>query len=373
MVDQIDLLIVGAGPTGCVIAERAAELLGWRSLIVEKRQHIAGNCFDETHESGLLVHRYGPHYFRTDNEDLVRYLSRFTDWVDGSYIVQSLVRDLLYPFPINLTTLEKYFAREFTPEAAQSHIDKLKVPIGRPANSEELVISQVGWDLYKDFYLGYTKKQWGRHPRDLDASVCGRIPVRFNRDDRYSDQPFQKLPAAGYTEMFANMISSPLITVQLGTDYREVRCDIAPVRATVYTGPLDEYFDSALGPLAWRSLDFEFREYNQEWVQPCVQINYPDDREYTRTVEIKHTTGQRSARSVVMYEYPREAGDPYYPVPAPANRERYAKYRQLAEQETKDKQVYFCGRLAEYRYINSDVAMVNALDVFERIRGDLGA
>jgi UDP-galactopyranose mutase len=235
------------------------------------------------------------------------------------------------------------------------------------------VVSQVGWDLYRDFYLGYTKKQWGRHPRDLDASVCGRIPVRFNRDDRYSDAPFQKLPAEGYTAMFSRMVDNPLITIQLGTDFSAVRHDIKPARATVYTGPLDEYFDYSLGPLAWRSLDFEFREYDQEWVQPCVQINYPDDREYTRTVEIKHTTGQRSSRTVVMYEYPRETGDPYYPVPAPANRTRYSMYRELAEQETRDKQVYFCGRLAEYRYINSDIAMLNAFRMFDRIRSDLGA
>lgn len=368
--EPVDLLIAGAGPTACVIAERAATVLGWRSLIVEKRHHIGGNCFDEVHDSGLLLHRYGPHYFRTSSQALVAYLSRFTDWIEGRYLVRSLVRGTLYPFPINLNTLEAYFGRPFTAAEARDHLESIREPVAEPANSEQFVMSLVGRALYEDFYLEYTKKQWGRHPRDLDASVCGRIPVRYNRDDRYTDAPFQKLPADGYTAMFANMIDHPLIEVRLGTDYGEVRGQIEPRQATVYTGPLDEYFYRSLGPLEWRSLDFEVREFDKEWVQPCVQVNYPDARDYTRTVELKHTTGQHNPRSVVIYEYPRADGDPYYPVPAASNRERYAKYRDLADAETRNRCVYFCGRLAEYRYINSDTAMLNALDMFERIRRD---
>ena len=365
--EPCDLLVVGAGPTGCVIAERAAAVLGWRVIIIDKRRHLAGNCFDEHDDAGYFVQRYGPHYFRTWDDDVVRYLSRFTDWIDGNYVVQSLVRGRLYPFPINLVTLERYFGRQFTPESAREHLDHLRDRIEVPRNSEEHVVSRVGWELYRDFYLEYTKKQWNRHPRDLDTEVCGRIPVRFNRDCRYTDAPFQKMPAAGYTRMFARMIDHPLITVLLGVDWRDVRDHARPTHATVYTGPLDEYFDGSLGSLAWRSLEFEFRHFDDDLIQPCVQINYPDARNYTRSVEFKHVTGQHHPGTVVMYEYPRDHGDPYYPVPSPANRRLYRMYKELAERETRERNVHFCGRLAEYRYINTDTAIRNALDLFDRI------
>ncbi len=368
--NDVDLLIIGAGPVGCTVAERAASQCGWSSLVIDRRDHIAGNCYDRVHESGVLVHQYGPHYFRTDNPMLLEYLSAFTGWIDGNYRVLSFVDGELYPFPINLTTLERFFGRTLDERSAQELLASLAEPIPEPRNSEEFVLSRVGRKLYEAFYLNYTLKQWGRHPRDLDPSVCGRIPVRFTRDARYVNHAFQLMPDKGYTALFERMLDHPLISVRLGTDFQEVRGRIRPRRATLYCGPVDAYFGRSLGALPWRSLEFTFTPHEQEYVQPCVQINYPNDNAYTRSVEIKHVTGQRSPRTVISHEFPQAEGDPYYPVPARENDELYRRYRALAEEETRTNKVYFAGRLATYRYINMDQAFEDALHIFGRIRED---
>ena len=365
-----DLLIVGAGPVGCVVAERTARLLGWKCLVIDKRNHHSGNCFDTTHPSGLQIHRYGPHYFRTNEKKIVDYLSEFTGWVPGNYIVKCSVNGELFPFPINLNTLRKFFKQDFTPESAKAFLEGKRKKIDVPKNSEEFVLSRVGRELYEAFYLGYTLKQWGKHPRELDPSVCGRIPIRFNEVETYVDHRYQILPAKGYSEMFGKMINQEGIEVRLGIDYEDLRGEIRPHKATLYTGPVDEYFGFKLGKLPWRSLDFQFTEYKREFFQECLQINYPNDHDYTRTVEIKHVTRQKHPHTVVSYEFPKSAGDPYYPVPAPENRSLYEKYRVLAEEETSKNRVYFAGRLAEYTYINTDEAIEKALAVFERIRRD---
>ena len=363
-----DLFVVGAGPSGCAIAERAASELGLSVLVVERRHHVAGNCHDRVDSNGVLVHDYGPHYFRASDPALVEYLSRFTDWIPGNYRVRCRVGGVDYPFPINLTTLERFFGLELTPETARELLRSQAEPFDPPANSEELVLSRVGRRLYEAFYLGYTLKQWGRHPRELDPSVCGRIPVRFDRDDRYVDAPFQKMPAKGYTALFRAMLDHPRIEVRLGADYRDLRREMAPRLATVYCGPLDEYFERRLGALPWRSLHFEHQALDVEYAQPCVQINFPGDEPYTRTVEIKHVTGQTHPTTVVTREYPRAQGDPYYPVPGPESAALYARYRELAEREEREKKVFFTGRLAAYRYINTDEAVLQALAAFERMR-----
>ena len=367
-----DLLVVGAGPSGCVVAERAAELLGLDVLVIDRRKHLAGNCFDRAHSSGVAIHEYGPHYFRTGSASLVAYLTRFTDWLAADYRVVCELRGEHYPFPINLTTLEKFFGLELTPVAAAALLQAKAWPIAAPTNSEEYVLSRVGRELYEAFYLDYTTKQWGRHPRQLDPSVCGRIPVRLNRDHRYTDAPFQKMPARGYTEMFRRMLDHPRIQVRLGTDFDDLRRSLPPPRrATVYCGPLDEYFDHRLGRLPWRSLHFEHVARDVELSQPCVQINFPDRRPYTRAVEIKHVTGQRHPATVVTYEFPQAGGEPYYPVPGPESRGLYERYRELAQREEREHKVFFTGRMATYRYMNSDEAMLLALETFERLRGAL--
>lgn len=367
--DQVDLLVCGAGPVGCVVAERCATQLGWRVLIVEKRRHTAGNCHDYEHPSGLLVHAYGPHYFRTNDDGLLAYLSNFTEWIPGNYIVKSMVGGRLYPFPINLTTLEMFFGESLDPQSAEAMLETKRVPIDEPRDCEEFVLSRVGREMYEAFYLDYTRKQWGLHPRELHPSVCGRIPIRFNRDERYVDHGSQVMPRDGYTAMFERMIDQPRIEVKLDTDYRDVRATIRPRFATVYTGPVDEYFETRLGKLPYRSLVFDLVEKEVEWEQPCVQINYPDQSTHTRSVEIKHVTAQEHPHTVISYETPSSVGDPYYPMPTVEAAALYGRYRDLAETEERERNVFFVGRLAQYKYMNSDEVMLEALACFERLKG----
>ncbi len=368
MLDDVDLLVCGAGPAGCVVAERAAAVLGWKVLVVDRRPHIAGNCFDAPAVNGVLVHRYGPHYFRTSDENLLRYLSRFADFIPASYEVRSHVKGELYPFPINLTTLERFFGRPLDASTAEQLLAAKRAPSVNPANSEEYVLSRVGRELYEAFYLNYTLKQWGVHPCDLDPSVCGRVPVRLDRDTRYVGHRYQVMPRGGFTRLFGRMLRHPKIRLLLNCDFATVRSLVRPRKATVYCGPVDEYFGCRIGRLPYRSLSFDFVPYRQEWRQPCVQINYPNDFAYTRSVEIKHITGQRHPETVVSYETPSATGEPFYPVPRRESAELYARYRELADAETERHRVYFCGRLAQYRYFNTDEVIQEALACFQTIR-----
>lgn len=367
MIPDIDLLICGAGPVGCVIAERAANVWGWNVLIVEKRRHIAGNCHDSYHPSGVMIQNYGPHYFRTNDPELVEYLSRFTEWIPGNYEVKSFCQGQLFPFPINLTTMEQFYNRKLDGNAAKRLLEKTRVAYDELTNSEEFVLSRVGRELYEAFYLNYTLKQWEIHPRDLAPSVCGRIPVRFNRDNRYVDHRFQIMPKQGFNAMFAAMIDHPRIRVLLNADFREVQAHVNPRQATVTSGPIDEYFDNCYGKLPYRSLKFDLVQYREEYRQPCVQINYPNDFNYSRSVETKHITGQKHPETVIMYETPQAVGEGYYPIPRPENAALYQKYEALAEEETRKNRVYFCGRLAQYKYLNTDEVIVEALKCFDRI------
>lgn len=367
MANEFDLIIVGAGLSGCVIAERAAKLLNWKVLITERRNHIAGNCYDRPMDNGIMVHQYGPHYFRTNNPQLVDYLSEFTEWITGNYIVKSLFKNQLYPFPINLDTLEQFFGMSLDSNKAKELLEVKRDKIENPQNSEELVLSRVGRDMYEAFYKNYTLKQWGKHPRELAPSVCGRIPIRFNRDNRYVDHQFQIMPKDGFTAMIRNMLDHPNIKILLNTDYRDIK-ELTSNKGIVYTGAIDEYFNYSLGKLPWRSLHFEFKKFDQEFMQPCGVINYPNDYEYTRSTEIKHVTCQQHPKTVVSYEYPKATGEPYYPIPAAENQEQYEKYKELAAIETKERNIHFTGRLAQYAYLNMDEVIEQALNTFEKIR-----
>ena len=374
MIDKqdIDLLIVGAGPVGCTIAERASQVKGWKSLIIDKREHIAGNCHDCVNSHGQLVHKYGPHYFRTSYENVFSYLSKFTNWIPGNYIVKTSVKSKLYPIPINLSTLEKYFDQELNEDTALKLLNSLRVHKENPKNSEEFILSRLGKELYEDFYLGYTLKQWDIHPKDLDPSVCGRVPIRLNRDESYVNATHKVMPKDGFSKMFSRMIESKNIFFKGNTNFEVLKKIITPKIATVYTGPVDEYFNYCLGRLPWRSLKFEWKTYKEKLVQPCVQINYPNDHKYTRSVEIKHVTKQNIETSTVSYEYPQSVGDPYYPVPQPASSKLYLRYKQLAEEIFRKEKVYFVGRLAEYTYINTDEAIKRGLDAFQKIANSDG-
>lgn len=364
---MFDFLIVGAGFAGSVLAERIASQLGKTCLVVERRDHIGGNAYDQHDDAGVLLHRYGPHYFRTNSQRIVDYLSQFTGWHEVEYKILSWTHGRFWRFPINLNTFEQLIGRPSTTQEMEAQLAEWRVDISNPKNSEEVILSQVGPKLYEMFFKNYTRKQWRRDARDLDASVCGRIPIRTNRDDRYLSERFQALPELGYTKMFEKMLSDPRIEVRLKTDFREVRQQVR-FNHLIFTGPIDEYYDHSFGHLPYRSLRFEPETLRQEFFQPVMQVNYPNDHEFTRIVEIKHATGQTIPVTTIVREYPADFGpgrEPYYPIPAPDAKALYAKY---AERALLEKNVSFVGRLATYRYYNMDQIVGMALAEFDRLR-----
>ncbi len=365
--EHVDFLIVGAGYAGSVLAERLASQCGKTSLIIDRRDHIAGNSHDCYDDAGVLIHKYGPHYFRSNSERIVEYLSQFTEWHAVEYQILCLVDGKYWQFPINLNTFEQLIGRPSTTEEMEATLAEWRIPIEKPANSEEVIISQVGWKLYEMFFKNYTRKQWKRDPKDLDASVCGRIPVRTNRDNRYLSEKFQALPKDGYTAMFERILDHPKISLRLNTNFKDVPASLK-YGHLIFTGMIDEYYDFRFGPLPYRSLRFEPETLEQEFYQPAMQVNYPNDHDFTRIVEIKHATGQKLPVTTIVREYPDDFGpgkEPYYPIPAPDAKAIYDQYAALAE---KEKNVSFVGRLATYRYYNMDQVVGMALAEFEKIR-----
>jgi UDP-galactopyranose mutase len=360
-----DYRIVGAGYAGSVLAERLTSQLGKRVLLVDKRPHIGGNAYDEKDAAGVLMHRYGPHIFHTNSEEISGYLSQFTKWRPYEHRVLAQVNGLLVPMPINRTTLNLLYGLNLTTDAeAEAYLASRAEPVDKIVTSEDVVISKVGRELYETFFRGYTRKQWGMDPSELDKSVTARVPTRTNDDDRYFTDKFQAMPAAGYTAMFENMLDQPGITLELGVEYDDVRAE-AVFDQLIFTGPIDEYFDHRYGKLPYRSLDFRHVTMDREWYQPVGTVNYPDEATpYTRISEYKHLTGQTVGKTTITYEYPRADGDPYYPVPRPENQALYKRYEALAL-ATPD--VHFVGRLATYRYYNMDQVVGQALATFRRI------
>jgi UDP-galactopyranose mutase len=364
---QYDYLIVGCGFAGSVLAERLASEHGARILMIDKRNHVGGNAYDEKDEAGILIHRYGPHIFHTNSDEVFDYLSRFTKWRPYEHRVLATVRDQLVPIPINRTTLNELFdAGLKTDEEAAQFLAARAEPVADIRTSEDVVINAVGRELYELFFQGYTRKQWGLDPSELDKSVTARIPTRTNTDDRYFADKHQAMPADGYTEMFKRMLDNPLITIALGVDYQEVRQEIDAAH-TIYTGPIDEYFGWRFGKLPYRSLHFVHSTIDTEQFQAVGTVNYPsEDVPYTRISEYKHLTGQKNRRTSITLEYPSAEGDAYYPVPRPENQALFKRYEALADAT---RGVTFVGRLATYRYYNMDQIVGQALSVFRRIDG----
>ena len=359
-----DYLVVGAGFAGAVMAERLAADAGKTVLVIDRRPHIAGNAFDHLDENGILIHQYGPHIFHTNSTDIVDYLSRFTDWRPYEHRVLADVRGQLVPMPINRTTLNLlYDAGLETDDDAERYLEALAEPVATVRTSEDVVVSKVGRELYETFFRGYTRKQWGMDPSELDKSVTSRVPTRTNDDDRYFTDTFQAMPAKGYTAMFERILNHPNITLRLGEDYRDVREEVS-FDHLVFTGPIDEYFDFRFGKLPYRSLEFKHVSLDQEQFQSVATVNYPsEDVPYTRITEYKHLTGQQAPNTSITYEYPRDEGDPYYPVPRAENEQLFKRYEQLAD-ATAD--VTFVGRLATYRYYNMDQVVGQALATYRR-------
>jgi len=362
---RYDFMVVGAGFAGSVVAERLASYLDARVLLVDRRSHIGGNAYDHYDDAGILVHRYGPHIFHTASRDVFEYLSRFTEWRSYQHRVMAAVDGQLVPIPINLDTINQLTNGRFSSSELDAYFQSVAEPVAEVRTSEDVIVSKVGRELYEKFFRNYTRKQWGLDPSQLDASVTSRIPVRTNRDGRYFTDMYQAMPLQGYTRMFQRMLDHPNINVMLSTDYREVQ-GLIPYDTLIYSGPIDEFFDHRFGVLPYRSLDFKFETVNVPVHQPAPVINYPNEYAYTRVTEFKYLTGQEHPKSTIVYEFPKDGGDPYYPVPRPENTELYRRYEKLAQATAN---VHFVGRLATYKYYNMDQVVAQALTLCAKIAG----
>ncbi len=358
-----DYLIVGAGFAGAVMAERLASQLDKKVILVEKRNHIGGNAYDEYDEHGILVHRYGPHIFHTNSKEVFDYLSHFTDWRFYEHKVLANLKGELYPIPINRTTINKIYNKSFTnKKATEDFLNSIKEQRNPVLNSEDVIVNQVGYILFDKFFRHYTKKQWYLEPKDLLPSVCGRILVRTNIDDRYFADKYQFMPKEGYTKMFEKMLRHKNIEILLNTDYKTI-LDEVKFHKIIYTGPIDYFFDYKYGQLPYRSIKFEYESMKVEYYQGSAQINYVGNEvAYTRVVEHKYLSSQKTNSTTISREYPQLAGEPFYPIPTEENKEHYKKYK--AELE-KTKNVTFCGRLAEYQYLNMDQVVTNCFHIIQ--------
>jgi UDP-galactopyranose mutase len=359
-----DWLIVGAGFAGSTLAERIATQRGERVLLIDRRNHIGGNAYDRYDDHGLLIHQYGPHIFHTNSEMIFKHLSQFTEWRPYEHRVLANVDGMLVPIPINLDTVNKLYNLDLKSDELEDWFASRAEKVDEIKTSEDVVVSVVGRELYEKFFQGYTRKQWGMDPSELDKSVTARVPTRTNRDDRYFTDEYQFMPKHGFTRMFEKMVNHPNIKVMTQTDFREIRDQIA-FKRLIYTGPIDEYFDFRFGKLPYRSLQFRHETVNTEWHQSVGVINFPQTEEYTRVTEYKHLTGQVHPQTALTYEYPSAVGDPYYPIPKAENAELYKKYERLAMNTPN---VWFVGRLATYRYYNMDQVTGQALATFRRIQ-----
>lgn len=377
------ILVVGAGFSGAVVAERVASVLGRAVLVIDRRSHIAGNAYDPSDSHGVIVHKYGPHIFHTNAPQVAQYLSRFTTWRPYEHRVRGLVDDRWVPLPFNMTSFEDVFGvadgQRLIKLLADEFGVEVKVPILKMRESASRDIRLIADLIYDKVFLHYTVKQWGLTPEQLDASVSARVPVYVSRDDRYFQDAFQFMPAQGYLQLFKRILDHPLIEVRTSASYMDT-IDNEPFEHVVFTGPIDEFFDYRHGPLPYRSIRFDM--VSQEAVIPVQAYtveNYPTPAEihaYTRSTEFRLLTGQDDVGwTTRAFEYPEAyhvgVNEPHYPIPREQNRQIFRLYRTDAE---KLNTVSFVGRLADYNYYNMDQAVASALSSFEkRIRHQVRA
>ena len=362
---MFDYLIVGAGFAGSVLAERLATRDDASVLVIDKRNHIAGNAYDLYDDTGILVHKYGPHIFHTNSVKVFEYLSRFTAWRPYEHRVLTSVDGLLLPMPINADTLNQLYGLNLTCHEVDEYLAKVAEPREPVKTSEDVVMSRVGRDLYEKFFRNYTRKQWALDPSELDASVTARVPIRTTRDGRYFTDKFQAMPLHGYTRMFEKILDHPNIKVMLKTNYAELKDEVS-FRDLIFTGPVDEYFDYCYGKLPYRSLRFEHQTHDKSRYQEAAVVNYPNEHAYTRITEFKYLTGQEHSKTSIVFEHPQAEGDPYYPIPQPQNAELYTKYKAMADSLPN---VHFAGRLGTYKYYNMDQVVAQALMLADRLTG----
>ena len=366
---KTDILVVGAGFSGSVVAEQLASH-GFDVLVVDKRPHIGGNAYDVLDAHGMLIHPYGPHIFHTNGVRIAEYLSQFTKWRLYEHRVLAKVGDLLVPMPINIDTVNGVYGLSLTEATIGAFFESVRERRSPIRTSEDVVLDAVGRDLYEKFFRGYTRKQWGLEPSQLSASVAARVPARTNHDDRYFTDTFQHMPLDGYTRMFERMLDHPKIRVDTEVDFFRIR-DRVRARHIVFTGPIDAYFDYRFGRLPYRSIEFSHEHLPAlQQYQPVGTVNFPNDYGYTRITEFKHLTGQRGSGTSIVREFPCEEGDPYYPVPRPENEAVFKQYEVLAKATP---EVTFVGRLAQYRYYNMDQCVGAALKAAEAVLARVGA
>ncbi|MCS7053169.1 MAG: UDP-galactopyranose mutase, partial [Ignavibacterium sp.] len=359
---KCDFLIVGAGFAGSVLAERIASQLNKKVVIIEKRNHIGGNAYDEYDEHGILIHKYGPHIFHTNSKEVFDYLSKFTEWIPYEHKVLAKIDNEFYPIPINRITLNKLYNMNLeTDEQVKEYFEKVRENRYPILNSEDIIVNQVGYDLFQKFFRYYTKKQWNLEPRELAPTVCGRIPIRTNDDCRYFADKYQFMPKYGYTKMFEKILDHKNIEIVLNTDYKTIISDIEYDKM-IYTGPIDYFFDYKYGKLSYRSIRFEFKNFNVRSFQPSSVVNYVEpDVPYTRVTEYKKITSQESESTTVSFEYSIVDGEPYYPILTDSNLELLKKYNNEA---MKLNNLILCGRLAEFKYYDMHQVVARALKLF---------
>lgn len=363
-------LIVGAGLTGAVIAERLATQKNKKVLVIDKRDHIAGNIFDYVDENGVMVHKYGPHAFHTNNKVVWDYLSQFTKWHLYNHRVKVIIEGIEATLPFNLDTIYELFPQKQAEKYENKLIETFgyskKIPILELVKTDDKDLKFLGEYVYKHIFVGYTTKQWGLKPEELDGSVTARVPVYISRDNRYFQDTYQAIPKDGYTKMVENILSHPNIEVNLNTKFQNF--DTSGFEKIIFTGMIDEYYDFKYGKLPYRSLEFDLQTVDSEYFQSLSQINYPNNYDFTRITEFKYFLDQKTDKTTIALEYPAEykegVNDPYYPIPSDLNQSNYEKYKKLAQD---DKKTIFAGRLANYVYLNMDQIVENALKIEGKI------
>lgn len=360
-----DILIVGAGISGSTLAERYASM-GKQVLILEKRNHIGGNCYDYRDENGIRISKYGAHLFHTNNEEVWTYVNRFSKWMTWKHKVLARVDRKLVPIPVNIDTVNRIFGLHIeTEKEMKTWLNLNRVPYDTPKNGKEAVLNKVGEVLYEKMFKYYTQKQWDKFPEELHASVLNRIPVRTDKNPYYFSDKYQALPMEGYTALFDKMLAHPNIEVRLNCDYFQVKQQLPAFEKVFYTGPIDQFFDltdKVNGKLEYRSIHFELETLDREYFQNNSVINYPGPEvDFTRIIEYKHFGNQRSKKTTIVKEYSTAEGEPYYPVLNDRNLRLYKQYQEEAKHYP---HVHFVGRLANYKYFNMDEAFKNALDLF---------